>query len=162
MQIYDSPAHFTADRLCPRGPTRDLGSVRPEQPGGGICSERLYDSGQQVSHTGSIVTQHILLRSHLGENGSVFSQPAPFTLGNVGGYLSDLRTERANNTDLSLFKEFFPRESLRVQFRAEFLNAFNRVLFSGPNTSVTSTSFGVIGSQANSPRQLQFGLKILF
>jgi hypothetical protein len=92
----------------------------------------------------------------------VFSQPAPFTLGNVGGYLSDLRTERVNNTDLSLFKEFFPRESLRVQFRAEFLNAFSRVLFSGPNTSVTSPSFGVIGSQANSPRQLQFGLKILF
>ena len=36
----------------------------------------------------------------------MFSQPAHFTLGNVGGYLSDLRTERANNTDLSLFKEF--------------------------------------------------------
>lgn len=67
-----------------------------------------------------------------------------------------------NSTDLSLFKEFLPRENIRVQFRTEFFNAFNRVQFSGPNTSVTSTSFGVISSQANSPRQIQFGLKILF
>ena len=93
---------------------------------------------------------------------SVFSQPAPFTLGNVAGYLGDLRSPYANNTDLSLFKEFFPREYIRIQFRAEFLNSFNRVQFSGPNTSVTNTSFGVISSQANSPRQIQFGLKIMF
>ena len=38
----------------------------------------------------------------------------------------------------------------------------NTVQFSGPNTSVTSTSFGVITSQANAPRQLQFGLKFLW
>jgi hypothetical protein len=93
---------------------------------------------------------------------SVFSQPLPFTLGNVAAYLNDLRSPYANNFDLSLFKEFFPREYLRIQFRAEFLNAFNRVQFSGPNTTVTNTSFGVISSQANSPRQIQFGLKIIF
>ncbi len=93
---------------------------------------------------------------------TVFSQPAPFTLGNTAAYLSDLRTHYVNNTDLSLFKQFFPTEHVRIQFRAEFLNAFNRVQFSAPNTSVTSTSFGVITSQANSPRQIQFGLKILF
>ena len=49
-----------------------------------------------------------------------------------------------------------------MQFRAEALNAFNTPRFSGPNTSVTSSSFGVITSQANSPRQIQMGLKILF
>ena len=32
----------------------------------------------------------------------------------------------------------------------------------GPNTSVTSTTFGQITSQANAPRQLQFGLKLLW
>jgi len=49
-----------------------------------------------------------------------------------------------------------------VQFRAEALNAFNTPRFSGPNTSVTSSSFGVVSSQANAPRQIQFGLKVLF
>jgi hypothetical protein len=93
---------------------------------------------------------------------TVFSQPAPFTFGNVSSRTNDLRTDATRNYDLSLFKEFQPRERIRVQFRAEWLNAFNRVQFSGPNTSVTSTSFGIVSSQANSPRQTQFGLKVLF
>jgi hypothetical protein len=93
---------------------------------------------------------------------SVFSQPAAFTFGNVGTRINDLRAPSTRNHDLSLFKEFKPVERVRVQFRAEWLNAMNRVQFSGPNTSVTSTSFGVITTQANSPRQTQAGLKILF
>lgn len=93
---------------------------------------------------------------------STFSQPAAFTLGNSASYYSNLRAHYANNTDLSLFKQFFPTESIRVQFRAEAFNIFNRVQFSAPDTGVTSTTFGVINSQANSPRDIQFGLKILF
>jgi hypothetical protein len=93
---------------------------------------------------------------------SVFSQPAAFTFGNVGTRINDLRAPSTRNHDLSLFKEFKPKEKVRVQFRAEWLNAMNRAQFSGPNTSVTSTSFGVITTQANSPRQTQAGLKILF
>ncbi len=93
---------------------------------------------------------------------SAFSQPAAFTLGNMGPRDNRLRTPGVANWDVSMFKEFLPTERIRVQFRAEFLNAFNRVQFSGPNTSPTSTNFGVITAQANSPRQTQFGLKVLF
>jgi hypothetical protein len=93
---------------------------------------------------------------------SVFSQPAAFTLGNTAAYYGNLRSQYANNTDLSLFKQFVPKENLRVQFRAEAFNVFNRVQFGSPETNVTSTSFGVITSQANTPRDIQFGLKILF
>ena len=71
-----------------------------------------------------------------------FSQPAPFTFGTCGAYIASLHGPRVSSTDLSLFKEFVPREHIRVQFRAEFFNAFNHVIFSNPNTSVTSTSFG--------------------
>lgn len=119
--------------------------------------ERANNNGHSAALSGDI---HQRLNRYFDT--SVFSQPLPFTFGNVSPYISNLRTEYVNNSDLSLFKEFTPRERIRVQFRAEFLNAFNRVLFSGPNTSVTSTNFGVISSQGNSPRQLQFGLKILF
>jgi hypothetical protein len=93
---------------------------------------------------------------------SVFSQPAPFTFGNVSATLPDVRTDGVQNFDLSIFKEFQPLEKLRVQFRVEALNAFNTPQFGGPNTSVTSTTFGVITSQANNPRQLQFALKLLW
>jgi hypothetical protein len=50
----------------------------------------------------------------------------------------------------------------RLQARVEAFNAFNRVQFSGPNTSVTSGSFGVVSGQANTPHQLQFGIKLLW
>ena len=99
-------------------------------------------------------------------NRAVFSQPAAFTFGNLGIRQPDIRTDGVRNFDLSLFKDFklIEREGgpLRLQFRSEFLNAFNTPRFGGPNTTVTSSSFGVITSQANAPRQIQFGLKLLW
>ncbi len=92
---------------------------------------------------------------------SVFSQPPPFTFGNVRT-LADVLGPGTRNFDLSLFKEFRPTERLRAQFRSEFLNAFNTPRFGGPTTGVTSSSFGRISSQSNSPRQIQFGLKFLW
>ena len=93
---------------------------------------------------------------------TVFSQPAAFTFGNLSPRVSDIRNDGIRNFDLSMFKEFNPVERVRIQFRAEFLNAFNTPRFGGPNTSVTSSSFGIITGQANSPRQTQFGLKFLW
>lgn len=92
---------------------------------------------------------------------SVYSQPAAFTFGNVGPTVN-IRNDGIKSFDLSLFKQFNPLERMAVQFRVEALNAFNTPRFGSPNTSVTSTTFGQITSQANSPRQLQFGLKLLW
>jgi hypothetical protein len=96
-------------------------------------------------------------------NPAVFSQPAPFTFGNVGQRLPDVLSHGTNNVDFSLFKQFRLREKLNLQFRAEAFNAFNRVQFGGINTNVNAgASFGLVTSQANAPRQLQGGLKLLF
>ena len=92
----------------------------------------------------------------------VFSQPAAFTFGNMANYAPDLRSPGIRNWDLSIFKEWRVKERATVQFRAEAFNAFNTVRFGAPNTSVTSNQFGQISTQANSPRQVQFGLKLLF
>lgn len=93
---------------------------------------------------------------------SVFSQPASFTFGNTQPTSPDLRSPGIRNWDLSIFKDFDLTERLRLQFRAEAFNAFNTVRFGSPNTSVTSNQFGQISTQANSPRQIQFGLKLYF
>jgi hypothetical protein len=93
---------------------------------------------------------------------AVFSQPPAFTFGNVSNRIADLRAPGIANWDISAFKEFQIRESWTLQFRSEFLNAFNRVQFGSPNISVASNQFGLINSQANSPRQIQFGLKLLW
>ena len=93
---------------------------------------------------------------------SVYSQPAAFTFGNEPIFSPLLRAHDVRNFDLSFFKNFELTAGMKAQFRIEALNAFNRVQFSAPNTSVTSSSFGVISGQANSPRQLQLGLKLLW
>ncbi|HEU0005467.1 MAG TPA: TonB-dependent receptor [Terriglobia bacterium] len=93
---------------------------------------------------------------------SVFSQPAAFTFGNMSTRLPDIRNDGIKNFDLSLFKDFQATEQIRVQFRAEFLNTFNTPRFGSPETNVTNSSFGRITSQANAPRQVQFGLKLLW
>ena len=93
---------------------------------------------------------------------SVYSQPAAFTFGNEPIFSPVLRAPGVRNFDLSLFKTFDIRSGVKAQVRIEALNAFDTVQFSGPNTSVTSTSFGLITGQANAPRQLQFGFKLLW
>lgn len=93
---------------------------------------------------------------------SVYSQPGQFSFGNMGPRLPDIRNDGIYNFDLSLFKNFHITERLNAQLRGEALNAFNTPRFGGPNTSVTSSSFGVITSQANAPRQIQLGLKFMF
>jgi hypothetical protein len=76
--------------------------------------------------------------------------------------VSDLRNDGVRNFDISLFKDFVFTERVRLQFRGEALNAFNTPRFGTPNTSVTSNTVGVITSQANAPRQIQLGLKLIF
>jgi len=118
---------------------------------------RPNNNGRSGKKSGPV---HERLDSYFDE--SVFSQPAAFTFGNLGERLPDIRNDGIRNFDLSIFKEFAPTERFTVQFRAEFLNAFNTPRFGSPNTSVTSGSFGDITSQANDPRQTQFGLKVLW
>ncbi len=77
--------------------------------------------------------------------------------------LPDVRTHGTSNFDLSLFKDTQIRERLKVQFRAESFNLFNRAAFGAPNANAASgASFGVVSSQVNFSRQLQFGLKLLW
>jgi hypothetical protein len=93
---------------------------------------------------------------------TVFSQPLPFTFGNLSPRLPDVRNDGIRNFDISLFKDFAFTERMRLQLRGEALNAFNTPRFGNPNTGVTSATAGVITSQANAPRQIQLGLKLLF
>jgi hypothetical protein len=57
-----------------------------------------------------------------------------------------LRADGYNNWDLSLLKNFRIAEKLRFQLRAEAQDALNHAMFSGPNTSPTSTLFGQVTS----------------
>ena len=56
-------------------------------------------------------------------------------------------------------------ERVTAEFRTELFNLFNRVQFALPNrtaTSAANSTFGVITSQANTPRVMQFSLRLRF
>ena len=82
------------------------------------------------------------------------------TFGNSGKNI--LRGPRFFDTDLGLLKDFGIVERMKLQFRAEFFNAFNNVNFSQPQNYLGSFSTGQITSTANGPRVLQFALKLTF
>lgn len=93
---------------------------------------------------------------------SAFSFNAPFTFGNAPRMMPNLRSAGVSNFDISIFKNTQITERFRLQFRAEAFNAFNRVQFGVPNTSINSTAFGVVNSQQNIPRNIQLALRMTF
>ena len=90
--------------------------------------------------------------------------PAPFTLGNAPRELSTARAPGTASTALSIFKQFhyLARESSLAEIRLEAFNALNHPQFSAPNAQVNSGQFGVVSSQANTPRTVQIGVKVYF
>jgi hypothetical protein len=64
--------------------------------------------------------------------------------------------------DLSIIKKVSISETVKVELRGEFLNAFNHAQFNNPSLDPTSTNFGIITSQNNLPRNVQLGFKVTF
>jgi len=96
-------------------------------------------------------------------NAAAFSKTPQFELGNVSRYLPDVSNPTSKNVDMLVEKRFAIKERYHVTLRGEFLNALNQVVFSGPTTSVTSSSFGYISlSQSNTPRNVQLSLRVTF
>jgi hypothetical protein len=92
-------------------------------------------------------------------NTAAFQFPRPFTFGNAGRNVLD--GPGYQNINFSVVKNTALRESLKLQFRAEFFNLFNHPNFDLPDNFLGSPSFGSIRS-AQSPRRVQFGVKLLF
>ena len=98
-----------------------------------------------------------------------YTMPVAGTFGNAGR--SSIRGPALFNVDTSLFKRIPIREGVTLQFLAEAFNVFNhtnfglpnQVVFSGnPSNYSYSGAAGEITSTANTSRQIQFALKLLF
>jgi hypothetical protein len=93
------------------------------------------------------------------------AQPAN-TFGNMTRYNPKFRSFANLNENISVAKTFPIKEQIRMDFRAEFFNAFNRTRFGLGSLGLQSQTFGVLsqtaGDQANSPRQIQLALKLYF
>jgi hypothetical protein len=73
-----------------------------------------------------------------------------------------LRGHSMNNWDFSVQKTTKIKENLSLQFRAEAFNLFNRVQFNPPDNQSDSVTFGQTYAQMNTPRLIQFSLRLNF
>jgi hypothetical protein len=81
---------------------------------------------------------------------------ANYQFGNAARTYNDVRRDNYKNVDLSIIKNIaFAEGRQRVQLRAEFLNAFNMVVFGTPVLTSGSTTFGTVTTQGNRPRIIQ-------
>lgn len=91
---------------------------------------------------------------------SGYSVPTPFTFGNSAR--NHLFGPGDIVFDVSLIKDTAITERFKTQFRAEFFNMPNHANFNNPAANISvAASVGRITS-AGDPRQIQFGLKLLF
>jgi len=93
-------------------------------------------------------------------NNGNFTNPAVGTFGNCAPQLGGLRGPHYTDMDLSLHKDFQLTERFKLQFRTDFINAFNHVQLNAPNMSLGSNMGQVTSAQP--PRNIQFALKLYY
>ncbi len=135
-----------------------------------MANPRLQDGNQRpnvlcggatgISANKAAITQQPYL------NTNCFADPGDQMPGDAPRYFSDLRADGIHNTDVSIYKEFVPREGMKLQVRAEMFNFLNTPRFAPPNTAYApgDDSFGLITSTAagSNPRRMQFGARFEF
>lgn len=96
-------------------------------------------------------------------NGASMAVLPAFTARRIPYFWSGLRSPAMNNWDMGFIKNTMVyKERVKLQFRVEMINAFNRVWFGGLNTGITSPTYTQLTGQSNAPRNIQLGLKLNF
>ena len=120
----------------------------------------LCGGGTGISNNQAAINQTPVL------NINCFADPGDQIPGNAPRYFPGLRTNGIHNIDFSLYKEFTPRESMKLQLRADVFNGMNHPRFAPPDTAWDpgDPEFGIISSTAvgYTPRRMQFGVRFEF
>jgi hypothetical protein len=138
----------------------DILSLRDSDGTGGQALTRAdYNPHAHLSTVHNPTTQ-------TGPNPGRFSAP-PF--GRAGNLARNVfRAPGINNFDTVWTKMSKINEQVKLEFRAEMYNLFNRVAFAPPHNIIESPSFGQSTAQVgrndgtSGERQVQFGLKVTF
>jgi len=97
--------------------------------------------------------------------GYQYFDPSPYAKAPVGEFgncaaQGPVRGPGYANVDLSVQKDFHITETMKFQFRADFLNAFNRVNLNAPATALGG-NMGLVNTSQD-PRNIQLALKFYF
>ena len=122
-------------------------------------------------YTGRTTDHNLYTTTGFYLNPAAFSQPGPGQFGTCAPY--QFYGPGLQTWDLSIFKWFNFTERVRLQFRAEFFNAFNHPNFQNPSPvvgnsgsfKISNTLAPILGSDSGGPgdpREIQFALKLYF
>jgi hypothetical protein len=93
-------------------------------------------------------------------NNGDFTQPTVGSFGNCAPQLGSLRSPHYTDVDMSVHKDFQLSERFRLQFRTDFINAFNHVQLNAPNMYLGGTMGQITSAQP--PRNIQLALKLYY
>jgi hypothetical protein len=85
-----------------------------------------------------------------------------FQFGDMPRNSADIRAFPFYQEDFSIAKTFPVSEMVKVEFRGEMFNAFNRHVFNKPDSGVLDNNFGQITSTLDGPRTMQFVLRLTY
>ena len=98
----------------------------------------------------------------IGFEGRSAFQPGTYQARLMPEYVDGLRADIINNWDARIYRKFALYERLNASFSVDLMNAANRVQYSAPTVTPTSSLFGQVTAQANGPRQIQFNVRVDF
>jgi hypothetical protein len=93
---------------------------------------------------------------------SAWSDPGPLTFGNEPQNDPHVRGPHYFNEDFSIHKMIPFTERVGALFETNIGNVFNRHLWCNPDTNWSSPTFGQVFGQCDTPRSIQFGLRVEF
>jgi hypothetical protein len=85
-----------------------------------------------------------------------------YTFGDMPRIIGSVRSQGYVNEDFSIIKRMSLFESHSLILKAELFNAFNRHVFTRPDTGVQDGTFGTSFGTVNGPRNVQFTLRYDF
>jgi hypothetical protein len=76
--------------------------------------------------------------------------------------LPDVRTHQLHLLDVGIFNNVALPGRVKLQIRAELINALNYTVLWNPDVNPRNSTFGFINQDRNNPRDLQLGLRLTF
>jgi hypothetical protein len=151
---------------CSSGTTFENAMLAAKYTGGNSANYNVVVNGSSVGLNGNIANGGSGVNM-FGNPAQIYSQFRRLTLGidtNAGG-AGVIRGMPTWNLDLTVAKDItITREgALGVTLLFQFTNVLNHMQPANPSLSLDSPqNFGVISTQSNTPRNLEFGLRIHF
>lgn len=141
-----------------------------------------FDVGQVFLHSGAGCTEnadgtfspprdpitHALLPTYwncaafIDPNATNLVGSRGWTFGNMPRIIGSVRSQRYVNEDFSIIKRLMLYESHALILKGELFNAFNRHVFTRPDTGPQDGTFGTSFGTVNGPRTVQFTLRYDF